>query len=152
LYWHSFNANFNQGGITLANRAITGISTVLLGALIACVPNFILPICPHCQSMMMKCIWAAKAEFGVGVVVMFLAVLLAFVDSREIRLGVSAALGFVGIFSALIAKVLIGFCDGSCSPNCGCNPVTEPVMAGLGILVAVISFINVFYLSRSKNT
>ncbi len=136
----------------MANRAITGISTVLLGALIACVPNFILPICPHCQSMMMKCIWAAKAEFGVGVVIMFLAVLLAFVDSGGIRSGVGAALGFIGILSALIATVLIGFCDGSCSPDCGCNPMTAQVMAGLGILTAVISFINVFYLSRPKNT
>lgn len=136
----------------MANRAITGISTVLLGALIACVPNFILPVCTHCQSMMMKCICAAKAEFGIGVVIMFLAVLLAFVDSGEIRTGVSAALGFIGIFSALIANVLIGFCDGSCSPNCGCSPITAPLMAGLGILVAVISFINVFYLCRSKNT
>ena len=136
----------------MANRVVTGISTALLGVLIACIPNFLLPICPHCQSMMMKCIWAAKAEFGIGVTIMFLAVLLSFVESREIRMGTSAALGFIGVLSALIAKVLIGFCDGSCSPNCECSPVTAPLMAGLGILVAAISFINVFYLSRSKNT
>lgn len=136
----------------MANRAITGISTVLLGALIACVPNFILQICPHCQSMMMKCSWTAKVEFGVGAMIMFLGVLLAFVDSREIRMGVSAALGFIGIFSALIAKVLIGFCDGNCNPNCECSPATAALTAALGILVAVISFINVFYLCRCKNT
>lgn len=136
----------------MANKAITGISTILLGALIACLPNFILPICTHCQVMMMKCSWAAKAEFGVGVMIMFLGVLLAFVDSREIRTGVSAALGFIGIFSALIATVLIGFCDGSCSPNCACSPMTATLTTALGILVAVISFINVFYLSHTKNT
>jgi uncharacterized membrane protein len=84
--------------------------------------------------------------------IMFLGVLLAFVDSREIRTGVSAALGFVGIFSALIATVLIGFCDGSCSPNCACSPATATVTTALGILLSLISFINVFYLSRSKNT
>jgi hypothetical protein len=136
----------------MINRIITGISTVILGAMIACVPNFILPICPYCQSMMMKCTWAAKSEFGIGVLITFLAILLALVESKEIRLGISTALGFAGILAALIAKVLIGFCGGSCSEACSCNPSTASLMAALGILTAVISFINVFYLSRMKNT
>ena len=136
----------------MTNRVVTGVCTAILGALIACVPNFILTICPHCQSMTMKCSWAAKTEFGVGTLIAFLAILLAFVESSEIRMEISTALGFIGILTALIAKVLIGFCDGSCSPECTCNPVIAPLMTGLGILLAVISFINVFYLSRTKNT
>lgn len=136
----------------MANRIITGASTAILGTLIAIVPNFILTICPHCQGMMMKCSWSAKAEFGVGVLIIFLAILLALVDSREIRLGISISLGFIGILASLIAKVLIGFCDGSCSPDCSCNPITAPLMTVLGILVAVLSFVNAIYLSRTKNT
>lgn len=136
----------------MTNRVITGVSTIIIGGLIACVPNFILTVCPYCQGMMGKCTWAAKTEFGVGALIAFLAILLAFVESKEIRMGISTALGFIGIFAALIAKVLIGFCDGSCSQECSCNPRTAPLMIALGILLAAISFLNVFYLSRANNT
>lgn len=136
----------------MINRIITGVSTILLGALIAGVPNFILTVCPYCQNMMGRCTWAAKTEYGVGVLIMFLGILLAFVESREIRTGVSAALGFIGVLAALTATVLVGFCSGSCSQECSCSPITTTLMAALGILISVISFINVFYLSRTKNT
>lgn len=135
----------------LINRAVTGASTAVLGALIACVPNFIWPIGEHCRQMIMECVAAAKTEYGIGVLIVFLAILLGFAESREIRVGIGIGLGFIGILAALVATVLIGFCDGSCSPHCTCNPMTAPVMAGLGIAVALISFINVFYLSRRKH-
>ncbi len=97
----------------MVNRMITGISTAILGALISIVPNFLFfALCPYCHSMAMKCSWAAKAEFGVGVLIVFLAILLTFVESGKIRMGISTGMGFVGILSLLISTVLIGFCDG----------------------------------------
>lgn len=96
----------------------------------------------------MGCVAAAKTEYGIGVLIVFLAILLAFVESREIRMGISAALGLIGILASLFATVLLGFCDGSCSMECTCNPVTGPLVAALGLLTAVISFINVFYLGK----
>ena len=126
----------------MANRIITGISTSVLGALIAIVPNFsFLAVCSHCQNTMMKCSSAAKAEYGIGVLIIMLAVLLAFTESGETRMGISAALGFVGILSALAAKILIGFCAGACSSGCSCSPMTIPVLMAFGILVSVISFV-----------
>ena len=143
---------FNEGGIILVNRIITGVSIAVLGALIACIPSFIFPIGDQCRRMMMECVAAAKAEYGIGVLIVFLAILLAFVEPREIRMGISAALGLVGILASLFATVLLGFCDGSCSMECTCNPAAGPLVAALGLLTSVISFINVFYLGRSKNT
>mgnify|MGYP002351904027 CR=1 FL=1 len=136
----------------MKNRAITGISAIILGLLTAGVPNFVLPVCHHCQEMMMKCIWAAKAEYGIGVLIVFLGILLAFAESEEIRTGISAALGFIGILTILVARVLIGFCDGSCDPECSCRPLTAPLMTVFGVLCAVIFFANVFYLIKKKNT
>lgn len=135
------------------NKLLVGVSTAILGALIAVVPNFTpLQICEVCQRMAMKCSWAAKAEFGIGVLILFLSILLIFTESREIRLGVSAAMGMVGVLSTLIAKVLIGFCGGECCSDCTCSSLTPPVMTGLGIIVALIAFINVIYLIQNKNT
>lgn len=152
MYWHSKMQVHFGGGISLVNRVITGVSTIAFGALIACVPNFILTICPFCQSMAGKCTWAAKSEFGIGVLIMFLGILLAFVESGSIRAGISAALGFIGILAALTANMLVGFCDGSCNPECSCSSATAMLMTALGIFVAVISFANTFYLSIRKNT
>jgi len=104
------------------------------------------------MKMGMKCSWAAKAEYGVGVLIVFLAILLAFTESREIRLGISAALAMVGVLAALIANVLIGFCDGNCCDECTCNPFTIIVITALGIITAVTFFINTFYLANNKNT
>lgn len=134
----------------IKNRIITGVSTAILGTLIACIPNFIWPIGESCRSLMSECAAVAKAEYGIGVLIIFLAILLGFVESREIRLGISIGLGFVGILAALIATVLIGFCDGSCNPHCTCNPINAPLTAALGILTSAISFGNAFYLSRMK--
>jgi uncharacterized membrane protein len=135
----------------LINRAVTGALTAVLGALIACLPNFIWPIGEHCRQMMMECAAAAKTEYGIGVLIVFLAILMGFAESREIRMGIGIGLGFIGILAALIATVLIGFCDGTCSPHCTCNPITVPVIAGLGTATALISFINAFYLNRREH-
>lgn len=129
---------------------VTGISTAILGALIACIPNFIWPVGEHCRETMMECVAAAKMEYGIGVLIVFLAILLGFAESGEIRTGISTGLGFIGVLAALTATVLVGFCDGNCT-QCACNPVTAPVMAALGIAVVLISFINVFYLCRKKH-
>ncbi len=137
----------------MINRTITGATAAILGALIAILPNFSpLQVCTYCMKMGMKCSWAAKAEYGVGVLVVFLAILLTFTESREIRLGISAALAMVGVLAALIANVLIGFCDGSCCEECTCNPFTVIAVTALGIVTAVIFFINTFYLAKNKNT
>lgn len=135
------------------NKIIVGISLAILGGLIAVVPNFTpLQICELCQRMSMKCSWAAKAEFGVGVLILFLCILLIFTESKEIRLGLSTALGMVGVLSIMIGNVLIGFCGGDCCTGCTCSPLTPPVMTALGAAVTVIAFANAIYLMRNKNT
>jgi hypothetical protein len=130
---------------------VTGISTAILGVLIACIPNIIWPIGEHCRQMMMECVAAAKVEYGIGVLIVFLAILAGFAESREIRIGISIGQGFVGILAALIATVLVGFCDGACSGQCACNSMTAPVIAVLGIATALAAFINAIYLNRRKH-
>ncbi len=130
-------------------RMIAGISMAVLGALISVIPNFgYLQVCRHCHDIEMM----AKVEFGFGVLIIFLSILLTFTESKDTRLVMSASLGLIGIFSALIAKVLIGFRDGNCSPDCSCSLCTVLCLMTLGILLFIIAFIYVFYLWRIKNT
>lgn len=130
---------------------ITGIATAILGALIAGIPNFIFPVGEHCRTAVMECAYTAKMEYGIGVMIVFLAILLALVESWEVRIGISIGMGFTGILAAVAATFLMGFCDGNCSIECTCNPITSPLMTGIGILIAVIAFVNAIYLSRKKH-
>ena len=89
----------------MINRVIAGISTIIFRNLDRLRTQF------HSDNLSLlpmhewgKCTWAAKAEFGVGVLIVFLGTLLAFAESREIRMGLSIALGFIGMLSVLIAK------------------------------------------------
>lgn len=101
--------------------------------------------------MKMKCLWTAKAELGIGILIFILALLFIYFESRETRIGISLSLSLLGILSVLTATVLIGFCNGSCSKECTCNPATSLVMAILSTFVTLISFVNFILLSKSDS-
>jgi hypothetical protein len=133
---------------TLKNKIVSGIFLALLGGLIAIAPNLL--ISQHCLNMQMKCFCIAKMELGIGILIIVLALLFICFESRETKLGISLSLVLIGVFSALIATVLIGFCNGTCSTDCSCNPATSLIIAILGTLVALISFMNFMTLNHRK--
>ena len=132
----------------MKNKIVSGIFLALLGGLISIAPNFL--ISQHCLNMQMKCFYVAKIELGIGILIIVLALLFIYFKSRETKLGISLSLALIGVFSALIATVLIGFCNGSCSTECSCNPATSLIIAILGTLVALISFVNFITLNNRK--
>lgn len=133
----------------MKNRIMTGAAAAVLGILISIIPTFVLPIGKLCQEMAMKCSGAVKAEYGIGVAVLFLAVLICFAESEKIRFWVSAALALAGIPAAVIGNTML--CGGGCRAECSCSPMAPALMTALGILTTVIFAINTIYL-RSKNT
>lgn len=133
----------------MKNKMASGISLALLGAIISFMPNFLMG--HHClQNLGTKCYFAAKTEFGIGILIILLAIFFIYFDSKEIKFGISFSLSLVGIFSALTPSLLIGFCSGSCSMQCTCNSATSLIMIILSILVTLISFVNCILLNRSR--
>ncbi len=131
------------------SKTVSGISLILLGALISIVPNFL--VYQHCMQMAAKCTYSAKTEFAIGILIIILAAMLLLFESREARLGISISLIFIGIFAALVPTMLIGFCDGKCgNPGCTCSSFTTLIMAALSILVALISVVNVICINNTK--
>lgn len=130
----------------MKNKTISGIALVILGALISIAPAFL--ISRNCLAMKMRCFGTTKAELGAGILIIILALLFIYFESREIRLGLSLSLAFIGIFSALLPTVLIGVCNGSCSLKCSCNTASSIIMAILGILVLLISLVNLRLLNN----
>ena len=131
-------------------RILTGTAAAVLGFLISVLPAFVFPVCDFCQSMGMKCVGAVKAEYGMGVAVLFLAVLIGFTEAERIRFWMSLAIALIGIPVAFVGKTML--CGGDCNPQCSCNPLTPWLVTGLGILTTVIFLINAISLRRSKNT
>ena len=135
----------------MGNRLLFGVIQALLGILISAVPNYsMFQICQKCQDIEIKCYWAARTEYGVGILIIVYALLYIAFKNREIRMAINIAIACLGIFVALIATVIIGFCDGSCNPNCTCNPATLPVMTMLGMLILLVSIVNGIYLYISR--
>ena len=134
----------------MTSKIVLGISLGVLGVLISTAPNFL--VCQHCMKMAMKCAGSVKTEFGIGVIILILALFLLFFESREIRLGISISLTLIGLFSALVSTVLSGFCNGSCgNPDCTCSPFTTLIMTILSIFVVLLALLNSLFLSRARN-
>lgn len=54
----------------MKNGIFSGTLLVLLGALVALMPYYILPVCPvHSGAMTMRCFWTARAELILGVLI-----------------------------------------------------------------------------------
>jgi drug/metabolite transporter (DMT)-like permease len=142
--------NYLIGGLSLTGKIIWGVILGILGAMISVVPNFILRTCEHCMDMGMKCPTAAKAEFIIGVMILLMAVFFIASESNQARWGISVGMVMLGILTALMATIIIGFCDGSCSTECTCSSLRAPAMIAMGTLVSLISLVNSFFLSCSK--
>jgi hypothetical protein len=132
----------------MKNKYVSGILMAILGALIAFLPTRLIDT--HCITGQMKCFWAGKTELGLGILIVILALLFLYFESRETRLGLSLALALIGVLSALVSSVLIGFCCGSHGMKCVCSPAAPYLMTGLNILVVLASLLNLFQLRKSK--
>jgi len=95
----------------------------------------------------MKCHWTAQAELGIGILIALLGAFLIIFQSKQIRMGLSLALGLNGILALLIPTVLIGVCGGAHMP---CRSLALPALTVLSSVVIVTSAVNAVYLFISN--
>lgn len=129
----------------MKNRIITGIYFALLGALISAGPQSIFKVCEPTSDKVMKCLWTATAEIGVGIVIVLLGIFLLALKSSQARLGVSISVAFMGILAALFPTVLIGVCP---KVTMRCHMLTLPALLVLSVFIVLGALINCFYLYK----
>jgi hypothetical protein len=127
----------------MRNRLFSGILFTLLGLLEAVGPLTFFPVCEAMDGKYMKCHWTALAELGIGVIIATLGVLLIVLASRQIRIGISIAIGLNAILVILVASTLIGVCAGI---HMRCHALTLPALGLLGILTLLLAAANIWYL------
>lgn len=152
----------------MKNRILSSFCFMFLGSMIILFPLYILPVCPlpevasvpadtmaseaanagHMHSSggkIMKCFWTAKAELGVGALVMAIGFLMLFSRTVFIRMGLSMALACIAILAGAIPTVLIGVCG---NEMMRCNIGAKPALVLLSLVLLIVAIINIVSLNK----
>jgi preprotein translocase subunit SecY len=132
----------------MKNRLLTGIITIIIGLVTAIGPLTIFSVCgPMENGSFMKCHWTARAELGIGILIVLLGVALVFLTAKQIRIGISTGIALFAILEILIPNKLIGVCGGE---HMQCHALTLPTLTLLGVGTFLVAILNAFYLAYAE--
>jgi hypothetical protein len=138
--------NFSDDWILMTDKNVNlyGVLLVILGILIILVPWIIFPVCEVEGSYMisstgmkvpMTCGWTARADSGVGALIVVAGGLLVARSSKETRQAVGIFSIAMGALVVLFPTILIGMCKVATHP---CRMTTLPALEILGVIVIII--------------
>ncbi|MWN31405.1 DUF4418 family protein [Gilliamella sp. Pra-s65] len=97
----------------------------------------------------MKCFWTARAEIGIGCLVIVIGALLLISRTAFIRMGLSMATACISLLAAAIPTILIGVCS---NEMMRCNMGAKPALVLLSGLLFIAAVVNTYYLNKkTKN-
>ncbi|MBW3088953.1 DUF4418 family protein [Bifidobacterium sp. 82T24] len=128
----------------MKNRLFASIPPIVLGVLIAVAPHTFAHVCKVTE-MAMKCHWTARAEIGVGAMIVVLGLIALFAETK-VRIGLGIAVALAGALAIAVPTVLIGVCPGAMMH---CHMVARPTLIVLGVLTIVFAVIAVLLDSRT---
>jgi hypothetical protein len=131
------------------------VAFVLLGIFLAVAPWTVAPVCEvnglyaqlaNGKSIPMPCGWTARAEIGLGALLVLAGVLLALVKEKEsgMVLGITGA--GIGVLAILYPTVITKMCALADHP---CRTMTEPTLVITGIVIIIVS-LALFFASYRK--
>ncbi len=134
----------------MKKRITVGTLFIILGLLISLGPSTIFAVCgPMDDGKFMKCHWTARAELGIGLGIVLLAVLSIVFASKEVRAGLLLGIATLSSNSILIPTALIGVCGGE---HMQCNALTRPALLVIGVISIVIALVQAVILLRKKES
>jgi len=90
---------------------------------------------PSGKSIPMKCLWTARAEIGLGILLLAVGALLFISRKLETIRSLSILALILGILITLFPTVLIGVCG---NPEMPCAAVMKPTLLLIGIITGVL--------------
>jgi uncharacterized membrane protein len=136
----------------MKSKPTAGIIAIMLGTLIALIPQIIFPVCTNMlelangKTLFMKCHWSAMAELLAGILIMSGGILIIVFKNRDTRIALSIMLFLFGLTALLIPTVVIGMCE---MATMACRTGTEPALIVVSVITMVVGIGNVFFQSGS---
>jgi len=124
--------------------SLPGILLLLCGILVILTPWYIFPVCEHYgnyvvtqtgMQLPMACGWTARAETGLGILLIVTGGILLARNSEETRRATGIFSAAIGVLVILTPTVLIGMCKAADHP---CRLLTLPGLEIIGIVTIVI--------------
>ena len=133
------------------------IAIIILGILLIIGPWTFAPVCEVMGSyaqlasgktIPMPCGWTARAEIGIGALVVLAGVLLAIAQSAEAKRIIGVFGAALGVLAILFPTYITRMCAMAEHP---CNTMTKPTLVIIGLVIIVISAY-VIYQSKKNGT
>ncbi len=121
------------------------IILIILGVLLAIAPWTFAPVCEvngmyaqlaSGKTLPMPCGWTARAEVGLGALLIVAGALLAIAKSNETKRIIGIIGAAIGVLAILFPTNITGMCGMADHP---CNLLTKPVLILLGIATIIVS-------------
>ncbi len=129
----------------MKSSLVAAVLLCLLGIFIAVSPWTIAPVCEQSgmyaklangKELPMPCGWTARAEIGIGVLVLLSGILLAYAKSAETRRMIGVFGVALGVLTILFPLYITKMCA---LPDHPCNLLTKPALIAAGVVVVIVS-------------
>jgi hypothetical protein len=149
----------------MGNQRWSGLITLIAGFLFIAIPYFIFPVCEfaaqemvaphHAPAAMsaghskphMPCFWSARAELGLGLVLIAAGLFLLSSSPPERRLGLSLMIAATAALGGALPTLLIGVCPGAATP---CRAGALPALLILSAALFLGALWNAWYLKKIR--
>lgn len=125
--------------------SLPALVLIVLGVLLAVAPWTFAPVCEvngmfaqlaSGKTLPMPCGWTARAEIGLGVLLIVTGILLVIAKSNETKRIIGIFGAVIGVLTILFPTYITKMCAVADHP---CNLVTKPVLILLGLAAIIVS-------------
>jgi len=117
---------------------ISGLVTIFVPSFYTCAAYGKAIQLPSGKSIPMKCLWTARAEIGIGVLLLAVGIFLFISRKLESRRFLSILALIVGIFIILFPTALIGVCI---NPDMPCVVLMKPILLLIGVVTGALGIV-----------
>jgi hypothetical protein len=117
---------------------VSGLVTIFVPSFYTCEAHGKAIQLPGGKSIPMKCLWTARAEIGMGVLLLAVGIFLFISRTLESRRFLSVLVLILGIFVLLLPTTLIGVCI---NPDMPCVAIMRPTLLLIGIVTVALGIV-----------
>jgi hypothetical protein len=117
---------------------VSGLVTIFVPSFYTCQAYGKAIQLPGGKSIPMRCLWTARAEIGMGVLLLIVGIFLFVSRTLESKRFLSVLVLILGIFILLLPTTLIGIC---LNPDMPCVILMKPILLLIGVVTGALGIV-----------